>query len=132
MKKLLLPLLCALLIFLAGCDEDLPFIYMSSKPITQEEFTPEQFFKVGSRINFVLVSQDAFTNSAIRIQVLHQNPKVTYGGFDIAHARDIEIDPTKKYFISDFYLYAPGYYVLRVFGKDDLRRPIAQQEFRVY
>jgi hypothetical protein len=118
----------------SACEKKNTYIFFSSRPITAQTFrfeTAEKVFAKGEKINFVVVTQEKFTNPVMRLQVLKIDDKLALYGYTLAHARDIEIDIEQNNFISDFYLHNAGYYMLRVFSKDNLDKPVAENNFWV-
>lgn len=135
MIKLLCKFVLPVLLFLLplyGCNRDKGHLYFSSRPITKQTFSYENLekvFKVGERVNFLVIHPEEFKNSLIRIQIIKVSDKVNQYGYSLAHARDIEIETGSKYFIDDFFLYKDGYYIMRVFSHDDMNHPIVETDF---
>jgi hypothetical protein len=133
MKKFLL-FIFACTILLSGCDKEKAAIFFTSGAITPENFSVQKcqkVFNVGQRIDFLLYNPKPLTNSVIRIQVLKIDSNEFVSGFTIAHARDIEINTRLNYATDYFYLYQEGAYMLRIFSKSNLEKPIAEEGFYV-
>lgn len=132
-NKIFLRLLITFILIIplvTGCDKNKSMVVLSSKPITKETFYPEKVFGKGQKINIGIYNPKAYKSSVIRLQVI-KTGKYTHLGYTIEHARDIEIDKDQKYFLSNFHIYKTGYYVLRVFGHDDMAKPIVENDFWV-
>lgn len=126
-------LLLVILVFtLTGCDKNKNYVFFSSKPITSQTFSfnqSEKVFESGQKINLVFVTQNPFNSNKIRLQVLKVKENVQVYGYTLESARDIEIDVTKNYFISNFYIHSTGYYILRVFSHSDMEKPLSETDF---
>jgi len=133
MRNFFTVLLLFLLLTFSGCDREKPLIFFSSKPITSNlDFNnPEVVFAPSTRINFVVYNPKGFKSKKIRLQVIKMSDKVPILGYTLEHARDIEINPSQNYFISDFYIHNTGCFMLRVFGHDYFEEPIVERMFWV-
>ena len=134
MKKYLLLLLLIASLSFSGCNRDKALIFFSTKPITVETFTIDkvatEFFE-GEKIYFALFNPKPFTSNALRLQALKIDRKAPYYGYAMAHGRDIEIDQTLNYATDYFCIHQEGYYILRIFSMDKLKKPIAEAEFEI-
>ncbi|OGI21094.1 MAG: hypothetical protein A2255_04440 [Candidatus Melainabacteria bacterium RIFOXYA2_FULL_32_9] len=133
-KYIFLLLFFSITILFSGCNKNKALIFFSANPITIETFSMDKVettFQEGQKIYFVLFNPKPFTSDILRIQVLKIDRKAPYYGFTIAHARDIEIDKTLNYATDYFCIHQEGYYILRIFSKDKLERPIAEADFEI-
>jgi len=133
MKRYLV-LLVSLIVLLSGCNLEKAFILFSSDPITVDTFSLDKrkvSFLTEQRIYFVLYNPKPFTSSVLRLQILKLDRKTPYYEMSIVQGRDIEIDASKDYATDYFCLHQEGYYILRLFSKDKLEKPIAEAYFEV-
>jgi hypothetical protein len=131
-KMLILTIFFILLVFSSGCSKKQPYyVILSSNPITQSTFQTEKTFKVGEKINFAVLAPSGFQNPLVRIQIIKQNAITHYIGYTMEHARDIEIDTSKNFFIDSFYIYSAGGFYFRVFSHADFQKPLVQTDFSV-
>lgn len=107
-------------------------IIFSSKPISKNtllEITPEKNFLLGQKIFFTAFSENGFGSGDLRIQILKKNEKMDTFGYTIEHARDIEINPNKQYFINCFHIYNKGCYFFRLFARETPNIPLGEAYF---
>lgn len=123
-----------MILLISGCNKDKAAILLSPIPIAQETFSlnnMQTVFREGQGVYFVLLNPKPFTNSVLKLQIIQLSDKVPIYGYTIAQGRDIEIDKNKDYATGSFYLYREGYYVIRIFSKDDLNKPLAESYFKI-
>jgi hypothetical protein len=131
-KILILTIFSTLLIFTSGFSKKHPYyLILSSQPITKKTLQSEKSFKVGEKINFAVFYPDGLTDPLVRIQIIKENEKTHGPGYTIEHARDIEIDPSKNFFINSFYIYSNGHFYFRVFSHADFNKSLTQTDFWV-
>lgn len=133
MKRILL-IVCVFMLMLSGCDKDKAAIFLSSEPITPENYSIDKYrkaFNQEQRINFLLYTPKPLTSNIIRIQVLKLDNNGFASGYSIVHARDIEIDNSLNYVTDYFCLYRQGNFALRIFSRDNYETPIAEASFTV-
>ncbi|MDD3593502.1 MAG: hypothetical protein PHX18_02630 [Candidatus Gastranaerophilales bacterium] len=131
MKKFSAILIILLMpLFFCGCSEKNQ-IYLSSKPLTKEQFVPEDMLKVNQPINFVLIFPKGIKSDAIRLQLLKKSAMSYMWGYTIERGKDYSVPPGKSYLTGTFYVYEPGRYMIRMFSHSDFVRPLAEFDFGV-
>ncbi len=133
MKKLfLLSLFIFLSLFIAGCDK--PVLLVSSKPITKEQFVPEDMFKINTQINFVFVNHKDLKENTLRMQLLKMSHLTPCWGYTLLYGRDYDVKE-KRYITGSFYIPSGGRYRLMIFQRnkdvDKEKIPLAQIDFGV-
>lgn len=131
MKRYLAILIILLMpLLFCGCSNKNE-IYLSSKPLTKEQFVPEKMFKTNQPINFVLIFPKGIKSDAIRLQLLKKNAVSYMWGYTIERGKDYSVPPCKNYLTGTFYVYDQGRYMIRMFSHDDFVRPLAEFDFGV-
>lgn len=134
MKKTLLLVLFLTTLFLSGYKKDKALVFFSHSPISMDSFTIDKTsvsFQEGQRIHFVLFNPKPFTSSILRVQILKIDRKAPAYGVSISQAKDIEIDQNENYVTDYFCLHQEGYYYLRIFSSDKMKKPLAEADFQV-
>lgn len=127
-----------MLIF-SGCEFALEHqtacVVFSSRPMTKNNLNLKNFdesFPANYPIYFGVYSKEPFNTNEGRIQILKKDPKSTAFGYSLEHGRDIELNPAQNYTTGAFTLYSEGFYLMRIFSKNNPNIPIAQNTFWVY
>ena len=132
-------------LFLAGCKDTTPRIFLSTKPVARETFVPMQEFKKNDTINFVLIAPKGFKSETIRFQLLKKSNLSAMWGYTLALGKDYNAEHT-NYLTGAFTVYSEGRYQLMFFDSDGTRKkthfpskqysprpkPLAVVEFGVY
>ena len=114
----------------SGCTK--AFILMKSAPITpQNAENYEQRFKTGQRIYYAIIKQKDFKDDVIRVQIMKKNDKIETLGYSIVWAKDIEIDPSKRYYSNYFTISKGGLYLMRIFELRRTDKALAAYDFWV-
>jgi hypothetical protein len=135
MKKLTLLILLSTIIF-CGCEFSLDYenavIFFSPRPISKETFDPEQVqntFEQGQTIYYGIYSKEPFKANEGRMQILRKDPNTQLYGYAMVLGKDILLSPEKNYYTDSFTIFTEGYYLMRVFSKNNPDVPLAQKTF---
>jgi len=118
MNKLKIIFILLTVMFTSGCSK--AFILMKSEPLTplNAQYFEQRFTK-GQRIYYAIINPKDFKDDVLRVQILKTNTKVDTQGYSIVWAKDVEIDPSARYFTDYFTITQSGLYLMRIF---ELRR----------
>ena len=133
LKKVLIIFVLLFCTLTTGCDKEKPFVVLNSQAINSKTiYNPIYNYTPHQKINYVVVKQQGFTDSVLRIQILKQDDKVSNWGFSLAGSDNICVDKGAKFYIG--YIAAPpmpGRYCIRFFELNDLDNEIARASFWV-
>ena len=130
MNKLKIIFILFIALLTSGCSK--AFILMKSEPLTPlNAKNYEQRFSVGQRIYYAVINPKNFKDDVIRVQIMKKNTKVETLGYSIVWAKDIEIDPSEKYFTDYFTITQGGLYLMRIFELRRTDKAIAAYDFWV-
>ena len=132
-KLILLSLILFLCLGVSGCKNDNAVILLNHQPITKETIlNNSKVFVVGRRIYYILLVKKPLTTDMIRVQVLKKDEKTILAGVKIQYAEDFRLYKDQVYYYDDYVvLYEPGYYILQIFSKDQMDKPLAVSDFYV-
>ena len=145
MKRIFLFFLIGIFIFLSGCKDTTPRVFLSTKPIMKETFVPMDEFKVNDTINFVLIVPKGFKSDTVRLQLIKKNKLSPVYGDTLALGKDFNVEH-ENYLTGAFTVYSGGRYELRFYDWDEVRKhthfpskahyprpqPVAWIQFGVY
>lgn len=136
MKKILFLTFLLPVLLLSACLKQQTAIFLNDTPVSSSNFSelPDNpVFNTGQKIYFALVSKKPVECPVLRLQTIKIENK--YGDsidqIEIPYAVDIERGENKNIIEDYFVLYQDGRYFVRIFSKDNLRKPIAETEFIV-
>ena len=123
MKKIFLSLIIfSLVLFIIGCKDTTPRIFLSTKPIMKETFIPMDEFKANDTINFVLISPKGFTSETVRLQLIKKNKLSPIYGDTLELGKDFNVE-NEYYLTGAFTVYSSGRYELRFYDSDGTIKP---------
>ena len=135
MKKIIFIIFLSTIIF-CGCefalDHENAAVFFSPRPITKESFNPDTVqntFDTGQLIYFCIYSKTPFNANEGRMQILKKDPKTQMYGYSLERGEGILFNPTKNYYMGSFTIFSEGYYLLRIFSKNNPNEPLAQNSF---
>lgn len=136
MKKLLFLLCFFPVLFLSSCNKQDTAILLSENPININDFSSFsscELFKVRQRIYFVLISRKPIENPVLRLQVAKMENKYGYSilQVEVPYAVDMERGQNLHAVTDYFTLHQDGDYFIRIYSKDNLKKPIAEAQFSV-
>ena len=132
-------------IFLAGCKDTTPRIFLSTKPIMRETFVPMNEFKKNDTINFVLIAPKTFKSDTVRMQLFKKSNLSAQWGYTLALGKDYNVED-KYYLTGAFTVYSAGRYEIQFFDRSEEKKkthfpakqyfsypqPLATAQFGVY
>lgn len=135
MKKFLIFGLFCICLTISSCNKEKSLLYYSSKPITRQTFsieTAEVKFKKGERIYYILLNPFKFTCDKAKLSIYKIDIKGrNYTIPEISYTKDVPVNMNKYYITGYFVMNQPGYYMLRVWGYDNLKKSLADSDFLV-
>ena len=133
LKKLLIPLLTASLVFLAGCTYERGIILFNKEPITEQNALKDsKVFDSGSRVYYLFMAPKEMKNEYIRVQIFKMNDNAPWGGNTVVRTKDYRLMKNEKYYHTDYFvLYEKGRYVMQIFSHDDFQHPLAINDFYI-
>jgi len=114
-------LILLLLIFISGCKDTTPRVFLSTKPITKETFQPMEQFKVNDSINFVVLAPKKFKSQTVRLQLLKKSMLSPIYGYTLAFGKDFNVE-NDYYLTGTFTVYSAGRYELYVYDSDGTKK----------
>lgn len=132
-------------IFLAGCKDTTPRVFLSTKPIMRETFVPMDEFKTNDTINFVLIAPKGFQAETVRLQLLKKSNLSPIWGYSMVLGKEYNVE-NDYYLTGAFTVYSAGRYELSFYDFDGRikkthfparqyeprPKPLAVVEFGVY
>lgn len=135
MKKIIFTIFLSTIIF-CGCefalDHENAAVFFSPKIITKESFDSDMVqntFDTEQLIYFCVYSKTPFNSNEGRMQILKKDPKTQLYGYSLERSEDIIFAPAKNYYMGSFTIFSEGYYLLRIFNKNNPKEPLAQNSF---
>lgn len=117
-----------------GCKKnDDAAILFNTQPINKATIlNNSKTFGCGKRIYYIALVEKPLTSDLIRVQILKKDEKTTLAGVKIYYAEDFRLFKDQIYYYTDYVvIYEPGYYIMRVFSKDNTEEPLATSDFYV-
>ncbi len=130
LRGLLIILLCS---FLCGCDKSKPGILFSSTPFSKEYgYTPQEIYKKGKKIYYLLYNPNDFKTRLIKVQVFRKDDGNSgeFWGYEYLHNKTIELSD-KKYYTDYFIINKKGYYIFQVFEYTNTIKPVIRGVVKV-
>ena len=133
MKKFIYPLLF-LILFLTGCTgADRASILFNKYPISEKNiYDYSTIFTVGKRIYYVVLIPKKVQSRYIYIQVIKKDNDYGRLGYNLIWTRDVRLkDEEINYYTDYLVLNQKGYYIMKVYSKDNPHKVLASAEFYV-
>lgn len=132
MKKLVLLLICLIAFITTGCS-DKPSILFNRHPITKSNiYDYSNVFPINSRIYYVVLMPQKVESRYLYIQVIKKDNSYGRLGYKLIWTRDVRLkDEEVNYFTDYLVLNENGYYIMKVFSKDNPYKALAVAEFYV-
>lgn len=129
MKKLVL-ILCFFICFLTGCDNvksNDTTILFNDEPFSKDNFNKvKTVFKAGERIYYLFVTGKEIKSPYIRVQVSSVVDKSAYLYYKPVWAGDYKVMLDEMYFYTNYVVMnSKGKYLIQIFGRDNLHKPLA-------
>lgn len=122
--------ICSL--FLTGCDKEKPAILFSATPFSKEYgYTPQNTFKKGEKIHFLLYNPNDFKTRLIRVQVFRKDANADeFWGYDYLYNKTVELRD-KKLYTDYFIINKTGYYIFQIFEYTNMLKPVIKGVVKV-
>ncbi len=133
MKKFIYPLLF-LILFLTGCTgADRASILFNKYPISEKNiYDYSTIFTVGKRVYYVVLIPKKVQSRYIYIQVIKKDNDYGRLGYNLIWTRDVRLkDEEINYYTDYLVLNQKGYYIMKVYSKDNPHKVLASAEFYV-
>ncbi len=134
MKKIIYSLV--LIIFLTtacSMDKDKPAILFNRHPISEQNvYDYSVIFPVGARIYYLILMPDKIQSRYIYIQVIKKDNSYGRLGYNLIWTKNIRLkDEEVNYFTDYLVLNEKGFYIMKVYSKDNPQKVLTSAEFRV-
>lgn len=133
MKHLQIIVLLFVMLFFSGCTKQKAGILFNKHPITEQTiYDYTDVLDVGKRIYYVIFMPKKVESRYIDIQVIKKDNDYGKYGYSLIWTRSVRLkDEEVKYFTDYFVLNQKGYYIMKVFSKDNPHKILTGAEFYV-
>ncbi len=132
MKKLIL--FCLLLLMLTtGCTGDKAAILFNKYPISRDNvYDHSKVFPINSRIYYLVLIPKKVQSRYLFIQVIKKDNDYGRLGYNLVWSRDVRLkDEEERYYYDYLVLNEKGFYVMKVYSKDNPQKVLTTAEFYV-
>lgn len=132
MKKLIFTAL-TVMILLSGCTSDKASIIFNKHPISEKNiYDYSNIFTVGRRIYYVVLIPEKVQSRYIYIQVIKKDNDYGRLGYNLVMTRNVRLkDEEVNYYTDYIVLNEKGYYIMKVYSKDNPQKVLTSAEFYV-
>lgn len=132
MKKIIALIVFVLFLF-TGCTQEQAGILFNRQPITEKNiYNHSKAFPVGSRIYYIILMPKKVESRYLYIQVVKKDNDYGQLGYNLIWTRNIRLkDEEVNYFTDYFVINQKGYYVMKVYSKDNPHKMLTTNEFYV-
>lgn len=133
MKKLL-SFLLLIMLFATGCARyDKPAILFNRHPISEKNvYDYSVIFPIGARVYYLILMPKKVQSRYIYIQVIKKDNSYGRLGYNLIWTRDVRLkDEEVNYFTDYLVLNEKGFYIMKVYSKDNPQKVLTSAEFRV-
>ena len=133
MKRLVCLLLFLIMILTTGCNSDNAAILFNRHPISEKNiYDYSKSFPIGSRIYYVILMPKKVESRYIYIQVIKKDNDYNRFGYKLVWTKNIRLkDEEINYYTDYLVLNEKGYYLMKVFSKDNPQKVLTSAEFYV-
>ncbi len=134
MKKLILIFTTLILLLTTtACNSDRASILFNKHPISEKNiYDYSVIFPRNTRIYYVILMPEKVESRYLYIQVIKKDNDYGRLGYNLVWTRDIRLkDEEINYYTDYFVLNEKGYYLMKVFSKDNPHKSLASAEFYV-
>lgn len=123
-----------LLIFLCTGCTDKPAILFNRAPITAENiYEHSKDFARNTRIHYIILMPKKVESRYLYIQIIKKDNDFGTLAYDLVWSKDIRLkDEEIRYFTDYVVLNQKGYYIMKVYSKDNPKKVFAISEFYVH
>lgn len=132
MKKLIL--ICLLLLTLTtACTRDKAAILFNKNPITKDNvYDHSKVFPLNSRIYYLILIPKKVESRYLFIQVIKKDNDYGRLGYNLVWSRDVRLKDEEERFYYDYLvLNEKGFYIMKVYSKDNPQKVLTTAEFYV-
>lgn len=117
----------------SGCSVKKAGILFNKYPITEKTiYDYTDILDVGKRIYYVIVMPKKVESRYIDIQVIKKDNNYARLGYDLIWTRSVRLkDEEINYYTDYFVLNQKGYYIMKVYSKDNPHNVLVSAEFYV-
>ena len=132
MKKLIIFCLMILLIT-AGCAKDKAAILFNKHPISEQNiYDYSTIFPINTRIYYVILIPDKVESRYLYIQIIKKDNSYGRLGYNLVWTRNVRLkDEEINYYTDYVVLNEGGYYIMKVYSKDNPHKVLTSAEFYV-
>ena len=134
MKFLKLLILVPLILFsLCSCKDERGIVLFNKEPITEQNALKDsKTFDAGSKVYYLFIAPKKMDNEFIRVQVFKMTDKAPWGGHEVVRTKDYRLMKDERYYHTNYFtFYEKGRYVMQVFSHEDLKNPLALNDFYI-
>lgn len=134
MKKLVLLFSILLTMFLTcACTSDKASILFNKYPISEKNiYDYSKTFTVGRRIYYVILMPKKVESRYLYIQIIKKDNDYGQFGYKLHQTFNIRLkDEEVNYYTDCFVLNEKGFYIMKVYSKDNPHKVLAQADFYV-
>lgn len=133
MKKLICLLLFLMLVVTACTGADKASILFNKYPISEKNiYDYSTVFTSGKRIYYVILIPKKVQSRYIYIQVIKKDNAYGRFGYKLIQTRDVRLkDEEINYYTDYLVLNEKGYYIMKVYSKDNPHKVLTSAEFYV-
>lgn len=134
MKKLIIFCITLIsLILTTACTNDKAAILFNKHPISEKNiYDYSKSFAKNSRIYYVILMPKKVESRYIYIQVIKKDNDYGQLGYNLIWTKNIRLkDEEVNYFTDYFVLNEKGYYIMKVYSKDNPHKALCSSEFYV-
>ncbi|MCR5261767.1 MAG: hypothetical protein K6C94_08015 [Candidatus Gastranaerophilales bacterium] len=133
MKIFKILVLFLVVLFFSGCANKKAGILFNKHPLTEQTiYDYTDILDVGKRIYYVIVMPKKVESRYIDIQVIKKDNDYGKYGYNLIWTRTVRLkDEEVNYFTDYFVLNQKGYYIMKVYSKDNPHNALVFAEFYV-
>ena len=132
--KKLISLLVLIMLLCAGCTStDKPAILFNRHPISEQNvYDYSVIFPVGARIYYLVLVPKKIQSRYIYIQVIKKDNSYGRLGYNLIWTKDVRLKDEEVNYLTDYLvLNEKGFYIMKVYSKDNPQKVLTSAEFRV-
>jgi hypothetical protein len=116
-----------------GCNSDKASILFNRHPITEKNvYDNSVVFPVGTRIYYLILMPKKVESRYIYVQVIKKDNEYGQFGYKLIWTKNIRLkDEEVNYYTDYVVLNEKGYYIMKVYSKDNPQKVLTSAEFRV-
>lgn len=117
---------------LTGCDKEKPAILFSSAPFSKETgYKPQNTFKKGEKIYYLLYNPDEFKTRLIKVQAFRKDANADeFWGYEYLYNKTVELQD-KRLYADYFIMNKTGFYIFQIFEYTNTLKPVIKGVVKV-